>query len=232
MPDDTDKDKNKGKGDESNSQKTNANTDAFDPKKLSEEDLAKVFEDPRIWEHKRFKELNDSAKAGKKALEKLEQLEKDKLTEEGKFKELAEKEKLRADEAIKGLQESKVDSALQAEAIKQGARDLEAVLKLVDRSKVTVSEDGVITGADLTVKGLLESKPYLKDANAQTQTNIGSGTQPGTDSTGAKKFTHSQIQDPKFYEENKVAIQEAMRTGNIVDDIAPGTPQGPRGPQA
>ncbi len=232
MADDNDKDKKKGEGNESDSKKTNTQTDAFDPKKLSEEDLAKVFEDPRIWEHKRFKELNDSAKAGKKALEKLEQLEKDKLVEEGKFKELAEKEKARADEAQKALQDRIVDNALQAEAVKQGAKDLEAVLKLVDRSKINVSEDGVITGADETVKGLLESKPYLKDANAQAQVNIGSGTQPGTDASGAKKFTHSQIQDPKFYEENKVAIQEAMRTGNIIDDIAPGTPQGPRGPQA
>ncbi len=233
MPDNTDDTKNKGKGNESNSDtKTNTQSQTpFDPKTLSNEDFSKIFEDPRIWEHKRFKELNDDAKAGKKALEKLEKLEEDKLKEEGKFKELADKEKARAEEALKQLQTEKVNNALLAEATKAGAVDLEAVKVLVDRNAIQVGEDGSITGVAEAVKGLLESKPYLKNANAPTTPNIGSGTAPTNTDTGIKKFTLTQIQDPKFYQEHKEEIGQAYKTGNVIDDTAQAHAPGAMQPQ-
>lgn len=202
----------------------------FEPKNLSNEDFNKIFDDPRLWEHKRFKELNDDAKAGKKALQKLEEMETKNLEEQGKFKELAEKEKARAEEALKLAREEKLNNLLIAEATKAGAVDLEAVLKLVDRSKVQVGDDGTPTGVTEAITGLLESKPYLKNANP-TAPAIGSGTAPSNQDTGVSKFTLSQIQDPKFYSEHKDEISQAYKTGNIVDDSSQGQAPGPKGPQ-
>ena len=204
----------------------------FDPKTLSNEDLNKIFEDPRIWEHKRFKELNTDAKAGKKALEKLEEMENKSLEEQGKYKELAEKEKQKADDALAKLNQERINNVIMAEATKAGAVDLEAVQKLVDRNVIQVGEDGTITGATEAVKGLLESKPYLINANANPTPTM-PGTAPSNQDTGVKKFTLSQIQEPKFYAEHKDEIQAAYKTGNIVDDSSQGqAPAGPMGPQS
>lgn len=200
----------------------------FDPNKLSDGDFKKVFDDPRVWEHKRFKELNETAKAGKDALKKLEELEEAKLEEEGKFKELAEKARQRAEEAEKTLQDRIIDNALQAEAVKQGAVDLEAVLKLVDRQTIEY-KDGDVIGHDKAVTSLIEGKPYLKNAQPS---NIGSPTQPSNEATGVKKFTLSQLQDPKFYEENEEDVLQSMRTGNVIDDMSVTQPSGPAQPQS
>lgn len=216
-----------GEGNEADSQKPNPEPNAFDPKNLSDEDLDKVFDDPRIWNHKRFKELNEAAQKGKKAAEKLEDIENENLKKKGEFEKLAEREKQRAEEALKALQTERINNALQAEAIKQGAVDLESVLKLVDQSTITVSDEGAISGTEEAVKGLLENKPFLK-SNPSTP-NIGSGTQPAPENTGVKKFTLSQIQDPAFYQEHHDDIMAAQRAGQIIDDQA--QPVGPRGPQ-
>lgn len=232
MPDNNDNLKDKGNGNESNSKKTETQNQPFDTTKLSDEDFNKVFDDERLWKHERFKELNANAKAGKEAADKLKKLEEKQLEEQGKHKELAEKYKAEAEEARKLVQEEKIARAIQAEATKQGAGDLEAVLALINRGNIKVDDNGNITGADEAVKGLLEAKPYLKGANqGNTTVKIGSGTQPGATNTGAKKFTLSQIQNPTFYRENEKDIDEAYRTGNIIDDI--GQPQeGAQGPQS
>lgn len=231
MAEDNEKNKDKGKGNESDSKKTNTNTNAFDPKELSDEDITKVFDDPRIWEHKRFKELNESAKEAKKLAKKLEEKEETELKEQEKYEELAEKYKERAEKAEKALEDAQVENALTAEASKQGARDLEAVLKLVDRSGIELDKDGNITGIDKAVEGLLEGKPYLKDANASNQ-NIGSGTNPGQNNDDASQYTLSQIQDPEFYQEHKDEIMQAYKRGQIIDDTGQATkPAGPLGPQ-
>lgn len=232
MADKNDDLKNKGGGNEPNSKKTETQNQPFDPTKLSDEDFNKVFDDDRLWKHERFKELNANAKAGKEALDKLNKLEEKRLEDEGKHKELAEKYKREAEEAKEAVKKANINAKIQAEATKQGAGDLEAVLALINREAIKVDDNGNITGADEAVKGLLEAKPYLKGANqSNTPIKIGSGTQPGNTNTGAKKFTLSQIQDPVFYRENEKDIDEAYRTGNIIDDM--GQPQeGAQGPNA
>lgn len=223
---------NSGSGSGSDPKKTDTQNQPFDTTKLSDEDFNKVFDDERLWKHERFKELNANAKAGKEAADKLAKLEEKQLEEQGKHKELAEKYKKEAEEAKAQVQKERMARAIQAEATKQGAGDLEAVLALINRENIKVDDNGNITGADEAVKGLLEAKPYLKGASPNNpQVNIGSGSNPGTTNTGAKKFTLSQIQNPEFYRENEKDIDEAYRTGNIIDDM--GNPQeGAQGPQS
>lgn len=51
--------------------------------------------------------------------------------------------------------------AVTTAAMKANAVDPDAVFALLDQSKVTVADDGTVTGVDDAVKSLLESKPYL-----------------------------------------------------------------------
>lgn len=186
---------------------------AFDPKTLGDEDFAKIFDDSRLWDHPRFKQLNVDAKEGRKAKKTLDDAETAKLEENEQYKDLANKHKARAEATEKRM-------LIMSAAQKLGAKDLEVISKLVDHDKITVSDDGTITGVDDQVKTLLESKPYLKGEVSNNDVTVGSGTNPGdNDNTGKKKFTHSQIQNPEFYRENESDILEAMKSGQIENDI-------------
>lgn len=208
----------KGSGTDPNN---NENTKPFDPKALGDEDIAKIFEDPRVWKHPRFKELNEDAKYGKEAKQREAEAEETRLKEQKKFEELANKNKSKADEAEARYKKAVVDNKIQLEASKLGVVDLEAVLALVDRSKVVVADDGSITGVDEAVKALIEAKPYLKSGQ-NNNVNIGSGVNPDDNNAGAKKFTLSQVQNPTFYREHEKEILAAMKTpGAIIDDVTP-----------
>lgn len=199
-----------------------ATVPAFDPSKVSDEDFGKIFDDPRVFNHSRFKELNDKAKKASDYEAKEQKAREAKLIEEKKFTELlAEKDKTIADLTSK-QQTSLTNMRILAEAQKAGAVDTDAVLQLIDRSAVKLNDDGTVTGADEAVKKLLESKPYLK-GNGTNTTTIGSPTAPGVDTTtGVKRFKHSQIQQmsPAEYAANEKDIMAAMKAGMIEQDVA------------
>lgn len=192
---------------------------AFDPGKVGDEDFAKVFEDPRLFNHPRFKELNERAKKAKEYEENQKKVEEESMRKKGEFEALA---KTKEDEAKSWQQkftQSVTDNRIQAEAAKLGAVDLEAVSKLIDRSKITVNDDGSLIGVEDAVKGLLEAKPYLKGSGS-SNTTVGGATSPGSDnSQGAKRFKLSQLQDPKFYQANRDDIIAAQKVHLIEDDL-------------
>lgn len=195
-------------------------TQAFDPSKIGDDDFDKVFEDPRVWKHPRFKSLNDRAKKADEYEKAEKAREEQELEKKGKHEELAKKAQEERDEWQKKYTQSQVNNSIQAEAAKLGVVDLEAVLKLINRDSITVGDDGTVSGAEDAVKALLESKPYLKGKAGQVK--LGSPTNPGENTDNIKRFKLSQIQDPTFYRENEKDIMAAMKAGLIEDDIKQG----------
>lgn len=185
---------------------------------------------PMIPKH-RFDELSAEVKQLKKEKEdrdKLEAEEKEKqLKKEKKFEELSEKYKAERDEAIRKSQEAQIDNLIQAEAVKKGIKDVDAALKLIDRSGIKVNDDN-IEGVSEAVDSLVEGKPYLKDAAAEP--SLGSGANPPSSSEGQfKRFKLSDIQNPEFYKEHEKDIDKAMGIpGAIIDDL--GVSQAPTPP--
>ena len=215
--------KNQGKDGGAEPQKNTDTSDSGKGSDLSDEQIEKLFDDERLYKHPRFKTLRERAQTAEQKLEETQKLEEERklkrLEKKGKIQELADAYKTRAEEAENRYQTALIDNKLQAEAIKGGAVDLEAVLKLVDRNSISIDKDGNISGVEEAITGLLESKPYLKGAsNARP---IGTGTNPSDgDNSGAKTFTRSQIEDPAFYKENEKDILNAMKQGRIIDDKA------------
>lgn len=178
----------------------------------------KVFEDPRLYQHPRFKSLSERAKKAD-ALEKAEAEAEEKRLKEGKkFEELATKAQQERDAIKSQLTASKQDNRIISEASKIGVVDIETVLKLVDRSGITVDDNGNVIGAIEAVQTLLAAKPFLKGKGGVVK--IGSDTNPGdgTD-TGVKTFKLSQINDPIFYREHEKDIMKAYAAGKIEDDV-------------
>lgn len=195
---------------------THAGT-TFDASKIGDEDFNKIFDDPRLFKHPRFKSLGDRAKKADE-LERLQaDAEKQKLVEQGKFKELADSEKVRADEATKKYQQAVIDNQIIAEASKAGVVDIEAVKALLDRKDIKLNDDGTVAGVGEAVKALLTSKPYLK---GNSNLVIGTGTAPNGQQVTGQRFKLSQLQDSAFFEKHVKEIEEAQKKGLIEDDVS------------
>lgn len=189
----------------------------FDPKNLTDEQIGQVFSDERIWKHPRFKELNDKAKQADELLHREEEEKTKKLEEDKKFEELLKLEREKSQKLAEQLQSSKVESAIQTEAVKAGIVDPEAALKLVDRGLIKTGDNGEPIGISDAIKALATSKPYLVDVK---KANLGDGTPP--DGGNITKIKLSDAQNPEYYRKNQEAVDTALRTGNIEVDVPTG----------
>lgn len=190
---------------------------AFDPSAISDDDFAKIFEDNRLWKHDRFKKLNSKAKRADELESQIEKQKQQDLEKNQEWEKLAKEREQEVERLKQSYQSEKLANALRLEATKQGAVDVETVLKLVDQSSITINDDG-IEGVTNAVKKLLDEKPFLVGGK---QREVGKGTNPSNPENSApKKFKLSQLQDPKFFRENEKDINIAMRLGLIEDDMA------------
>lgn len=166
--------------------------------------------------YERFKEVNDKYAELQRA---QAEAERKKLEETGQFKTIAETEKARADKAADEVKQIRVENKVVQEAAKLGITDIEAAIKLMDKSKIVVSEDGTVTGADVALKELVTARPFLIDKSNPTR--IGSPTNPASPDTnqGVRRFKHSEIKDPVFYRANEKEILKAMSLGLVENDL-------------
>lgn len=200
-----------------------APVDNFDPSKLTQDQLTKVLENEQIWKDSRLVGLLDANK-------RLKQLEKDRetqseqqLTEQKKFEELAQK---RADDLAKAnesIQTMRTDQALTSKLIKDNVVDLDGALKLVDRSKLTIGDDGSVSGLDEALGSLKTDRPYLfGTGNGSSQPNVGNPSNPQASAAGSGQFRFKESQlTPEFYQAHKAEIDEAGRLGLVEGDGPP-----------
>lgn len=176
--------------------------------------------DAKTVPYERFKEVNEKYTALQTA---QAEAERKKLEETGQFKTIAETEKARADKANDEVKQVRLENKVVQEAAKLGITDIEAAILLMDKTKVSVGDDGVVTGAEDALKALIAARPYLI-SNQPNTTRIGSPTNPAAPGTdpGTKKFKHSEIKDPAFFRANEKDIMTAMRMGLIEEDLPRG----------
>lgn len=189
----------------------------FDPSKLSDEQLSKVLEDQRLWNTPRIKELRDQAKKGKDYETAQAQKAQEEAVKKGEFdKVLGDK-----DATIKTLTEqinnNRIDASLGEVLRKAGVLNIAAGLKLIDRTKLAIAENGQVEGIDEAIKTFSTQYPELIKANSSAP-DLGGGTNPGSDGRVPGTFKMSEIADTKFYQEHEAEIMQALRTGKIIDD--------------
>ncbi len=154
----------------------------------------------------RFDEVSgelQKLKAEKEEREKKDKEAEDKrLAEQGQYKELLTKreEELKGKDAT--IRTLKIQNAVERAASKAGAIDTEAVLKLVDASKIKEDKEGNLTGVDEAVKELLEAKPFLK-GSGNSPANVGGGSNPATPAGNKKpiSWVRERWADPKWTRE-------------------------------
>lgn len=190
-----------------------------DTSKFTDADWEKVYSDPKLYQHSRFKQLNDRASQAKVLEEEKRVAEEKRLTEEKNFQELAKRKEEEAT-TWKGKAETAfVNNAIAIEAQKLGAVDLEAVIKLIDRKDIKLGDDGTVSGAAEALKALSESKQYLFGKGGKNNTTIGSQTNPGGDNNTTPRFKLSQLQDRAFYKAHEKEIDQAFKLNLIENDM-------------
>lgn len=188
----------------------------LDLSKLSDEQLAKVLEDQRLWKTPRLTELLANSKEYTK-LKKAEDDRKAKeLEEQGKFKELSEAKDKEIADLKKSMRDRDVQDKIKSAASAKGIKDLDAASKLIDMTKVTIDEaTGEVKGIDEAIESLAKDKPYLLTGKPA----IGAPSNPADPAAPLTTFTMTQLQDTAFYQEHRDEIQKAMRTpGAIIED--------------
>lgn len=202
------------KGD--NGGNNNNATPDVDFSKLSDDQLAKVLEDKRLFNLPRIKELRDAAKKAKEYEDSEAKRQEEELKKKGEFETLAKTKEEEANSWKTKFEQSQINNAIMAEAAKQGVTRLDLVDKLIDKGKIQLDENGTVTGVTEAVDELIKNNEFLKGA---TKSSMGGGTNP-TNTADVQEFTITQIQDPAFYQANRDAIQKAQAAGKIVDDRA------------
>lgn len=185
----------------------------IDPAKFTDEDWNKIYENDTLYKHNRFSKLREDAEFGKQAREAQKKAEEEKLKEQQKFDELAKRKEEEATTWKSKYENAQIDNQIIAEASKNGVVDVDAVLKLLDRSAVKLTDNGV-EGVKEAVEKLLSEKSYLLGSNNNGK-GFGKGANPTNTPSGQKKFTLSQMRDHAFYTANRAEILEAQKKGEI-----------------
>lgn len=203
-----------GKNTPENKSGSESKETTFDITKIPDDQFSKVLEDPRLYKLDRIQELREGAKKAKELEEAQNKAKEEEAKKQGKWEELATQREEKIAELNKQIQDNAVNSAIMQEASKQGVTRLDLVNKLVDKSKIEISENGEVSGVEDAVKNLIEQNDFL---TGNTKSSVGGGSNP-SGNTNEGEFTISQIQDPIFYQKNRDAIQRAQAQGKIIED--------------
>jgi len=158
--------------------------------------------------YNRFKEVN----AEKQALKlKLETIETERLTEQGKYKELFESSETKFKTLQDSMNQERINASLVTELAKHNPTSIDIAKRLIDVSGFTVGEDGSVAGIAEAVDKVIQEVPQLftvaPPANA--------GVKVPTGEVGSRSFTLSELQDPVFRNENWEAIEKASKEKRI-----------------
>lgn len=194
-----------------------------DLKSLTAEQLAEVMDNPNFWQLGRMKELTGAAQELKTLKDNQTKADEKSLEEQKKFEDLATKRGDKITQLEQTIQDLTYNQALTNKLVSEGVVDIDAALKLADRSKLAIdANSGSVTGVDDTVASLKTDKAYLFKEGGQSQGQIGAATGGGQQQNGAPaKFKRSQLADPVFYQANRDAILAAQKAGLIEDDVSP-----------
>lgn len=110
-----------------------------------------------------------------KAEQRAKNLERAQLSELDRTKAERDEWKQKAEGNEAKIKENDLRSAFLSKARDAGIHDPEAAFVLADRSKLALSEDGKLVGADSAILGLKKDKPYLFDSDGKLGSGGGKG---------------------------------------------------------
>lgn len=118
-----------------------------------------------------------------KSEKRLQELERASMSELDRAKAERDEWKARHEATESQLREHNMRSAFVSKAAAAGVHDPDAAFQLTDRSKLALSEDGKLVGADSALLQLKRERPYLFAGGGQLGSGGGKGKSDSTVST-------------------------------------------------
>jgi hypothetical protein len=195
----------------------NVDLSTIDFSKLSQTQIDQLYANQNLYGHPRFKDLSQAKKERDDLLDKRKKEEDDLLIKNKQFEDLAKKREEEATDLRTQLANTKIDNVIERAAVKAGAVDSEAVLKLIDRSAVKVDENGNVTGVDEAINSIKTSKGYLFGTGSAA--SMGNPSNPGGDNAGVKRYKQSEIDAMPMdtYNKEEKDIKAAYNAGMVED---------------
>lgn len=146
---------------------------------------------------------------------RLDAIDKERLEAQGKFQEIAQKEKERAENAEKQLKEvakkfgSKLlEKAVESEAAKVGCVDTQALLALANVNEIEVDEEFNIdtTSVKAVIEKMAKEKPYLFQKTAHNPKDLPPGN-------GKETFKAKSVKDMSIAEKRAHLIEQMTKKG-------------------
>lgn len=191
------------KTDKTEVEKTEVEKDAGETaKSLTQAEVDAIVEARLARERKKFADYDDlKSKAGK-----LDEIEAANLSELEKERKRATAAEEKASAIAKERDAERIRSAIVREASKQGAKSPDAVLRAVDKTELTVGDDGQVSGAEEAVKALLAEIPEFVG---------GSSASTGSADQGARGGSKGEITQEQLSKMSPEEIDKALRAGEL-----------------
>lgn len=189
-----------GKGDDNKDGKGDHSKNGGKDGKADDDKVPATWDE--IFKHPRFQQLNKKATNAETELEKRrkadEKAERDKKASEGKLQEVIDELTPKAERA------EKLERVV--------TTFLESAMAEIPEDKRTLIPDGL--SPEDKLEYIAKNRALLIGEKKSTNKST---NPPGNDGNGGVEFTTSQIRDPKFYRENREAINKARAEGRIKD---------------
>lgn len=195
----------------------NKGLEGFDPSKLSDEQVTKMLEDQRLWKTPRLQELRDKAKKANDYEAAEAQKAQEAQIKKGEFDKVLSEKDAKIKELEAKIESGQVDNTLRAELQKAGIKNIEAGLKLLDRTNLKIGENGKLEGLDEAIGRFKSQYPELL---TNSNLSVGSGTNPSNPGSG-EPVKMSDVRNPNWYNkpENKEIIKQIqMGKITVIDD--------------
>lgn len=167
----------------------------FDPSKLSDEQINKVLEDQRLWKTDRLSQLREQAKKGKDYESEKAKLAEAEAIKKGEFDKVLAERDAKIQELSDKLTTGQLDNVIREALAKEGVTNANAGLKLIDRSKLKMSEDGQLEGLEEAMKSFATQYPELLKTNTAS---VGNPTNPSSVPTG-EPVKMSDMRNPAWF---------------------------------
>lgn len=174
-------------------------------KTFTQDELNAIVQD-RLARAAKGQPSKDELKALQEAKAKLEEIEQAGASELEKANTAREKAEAKAAEAVQKANERLIRADAMAELAKQGVTNMEGALRALDKTGLTVEDDGTVSGVEEAVKSLLESIPEFVGKPAATKVDQGAR---GT-STKDGQVTAAQLETMSVEEIARATAQGRM----------------------
>lgn len=173
-------------------------------KTFTQADLDRIVQDRLARQAKQYEGFDDLKKKATE-FDKLQEAQLSELERERKAREKAEQDSAKR---IEAANRRLIEAAVLAQATAQKAIKPEHLHRLIDTDKVTVGDDGQVTGADEAVKAFLEANPEY----------VGKSTPPpGAADQGARNGGVKQLTREDIASMSPEQVRSALKEGRLTN---------------